>query len=204
MISMCIDCRQHREIVRLDDFGRGRCRSCTDSDGAPVRGAVGCSLTARFRVGERVLAFTPIWRFDGVGTVVEVKFTVTGGDTPVYRVRLDAPLIGYGGDRRTYAEPLLRAASGLPILDEPRLDVLARKVIGTTRGADVHRARERDFVQLPIRLVSTGPTGVGIEVGPFDLDEAAISALRTAISSYDQEIGHPASARYTASGEGAS
>lgn len=119
----------------------------SDSTGSPVL------LGARFRMGERVSAFSASGRFDGVGTVTEIRFSKTRPDRPSYRVLIDEPAGKGVQERGTYAEGGLRPARGRPVLDEGRSDVVARTSMTTKLDYVQHLEQERNWAKDNLKYV---------------------------------------------------
>lgn len=91
---LCFSCRGLREIAYVDPIDRGYCAPCAVDlpIGSVARAMQFLSLTAPFKPGDRVGAYTAGELYDGIGTVVSVDFDHRMTPiAPTFRVRIDDP-----------------------------------------------------------------------------------------------------------------
>ncbi len=86
------------------------------------------------------------------------------------------------------------AYESVPIIDDDRAEadeVVGREVLREFHDLWVHHATFDVSVRLPIRLVYDQAMAVGIEIGPYDLDERNIELLRKVLATYDLDTTPP-------------
>lgn len=77
-----------------------------------------------------------------------------------------------------------------PVLDALRTAEFGRTVIDVLPSLEPYVELSDYWCTMPLRLVHSPLSGIGIEVGPYALDHNDIEHLRAAINSYDNAAGH--------------
>lgn len=84
-MSVCYGCKHKREIVQVDDLGRGFCDTCKPvMPWAPeLLGQAMLDVSVPYKTGDKVACRTGD-TYDGVGHVIKVSFDIADGGSPVY------------------------------------------------------------------------------------------------------------------------
>lgn len=117
MIALCFRCRQHKELIVVEDGTKfGYCSECVNWNvpSPEVQAMTFLLETVPFKIGDVVECRTGGVVYDGVGVIEEVSFELEDSGTlacPAFRVRLTKKEVEQDLDGLWYNEVCLTKAS---------------------------------------------------------------------------------------------